>query len=255
MTKKIAILNFKGGVAKTTTAVNICAALAKENKKVLLIDLDGQCDSTFLLDFKVGDGSTIFDSMKDEFLSKNMEIFEFKENFDFVPASTELDTADRTFPNLPMTENRLKMLIQPYENDYDYVIIDCPPNNGVLTNNALTAANYVIVPVTGDDFAMKGIAKITHQIEATKKMLNPELDLLGFVFTIFDGRTKIHNDAVELLEKTYPGKVFDRKIRTCVKLRQLPAVHLTIFEHAPYSTGAFDYKALTDEIIDALENN
>lgn len=251
MANIIAILNFKGGVGKTTTAINISAALARQKKNVLLVDLDGQCDSTFLLDYHVEDGNTIYDAITDEGLEKNLDIYGYADNFDFVAASTELDKADQELPKLLMKESRLKMLLEPLEKVYDYIIIDCPPNNGTLTDNALTAADHVIVPVTGDDFAMKGISKITARIDSIKKMLNKELELMGFLFTMHEN-TKIHKTAVNLLEKEYDGKVFSKKIRKCVKLKELPSEHKTIFDYAPDSNGAFDYQMVAKEISDYL---
>lgn len=252
MAFKICILNFKGGVAKTTTSVNLCAALAKMGKHCLLVDVDGQCDASFLLDFNVGDGGTIYDAMSDEFLTKSVDVYEYLPNFDFVAASTELDNAEKEFPKLPMTESRLKMILEPFDKEYDYIIIDCPPNNGVMTDNALTAADYALIPLSGDDFAMKGVVKIISRIVGIQKMLNKDLKVLGFLFTLYE-KTKIHKAAVLLLERSYNYKVFNTKIRKDVRLKELPSQHKTIFEYAPNSKGADDYAAAAREIVATLE--
>lgn len=249
MANIIAILNFKGGVGKTTAAINISAALARQKKNVLLVDLDGQCDSTFLLDYHVGDGETIYDALTDEELNKPLDVYAYADHFDFVAASTQLDRADRELSKLMLTEHRLKILLEPFSNIYDYIIIDCPPNNGTLTDNALTAANHVIIPVTGDDFAMKGISKIMARIDSIKKLLNKTLNFIGFLFTKHEN-TKKHKNAVRLLEKEYEGKIFSKKIRKCVKLAELPSEHKTIFDYAPDSNGAFDYQMVVREITD-----
>ena len=252
MATKIGVLNFKGGVAKTTTSINLCAALAKMGKNCLLVDADGQCDASYLLDFHVGDGGTLYDAMRDEFLTKEVDVYEYLPGFDFIAASTELDQAEKEFPKLPMTENRLKVILEPFDKLYDFIIIDCPPNNGVMTDNALTAADYVLIPLSGDDFAMKGVVKIVDRIEGIQKMLNKNLKILGFLFTLYE-RTIIHKDAVRALEKKHPNKVFETKIRKDVRLKELPSQHQTIYQYAPQSNGAIDYMAAAKELIERIK--
>ena len=244
MAKKIAILNFKGGVGKTTTAVNICAALAIMKKRTLLIDMDGQCNATFILDYHVGDGLTLYDSLADETLSTPLPIYEYRKNFDFVPASIQLrKVSDRTLVNT------LDYLIQQEEADYDYIIIDCPPGDGILNDNAMAAVQDVIIPCDGDELSMQGVSTLLARINQFRKLSNKTLNQPHFLMTKFDQRLRLHKDSARELRETFPQQVLNARIRTNARLRETPSAHQTIFEYDPTSSGATDYMQLAKEII------
>lgn len=248
MAKKIAILNFKGGVGKTTTAINLCDALARTKKRTLLVDLDSQRNSTVHLNYEVGDGDTIYDALMDRSLNTELPIYEYKNNFDFVPSSISLREASELLVARMKKEEILKFLVSGVELDYDYIFYDCPPSDGILNINALSAADGVIIPLNGNDYSLQGITALVERINEVKKLLNPDLQIMGFLFTDYDSRLKIHRSSRDEVRTAFPGMVYNTIIHRCVRFTETPSEHLTIFDYAPQSTGASDYAQLAKEL-------
>lgn len=266
MAKKIAILNFKGGVGKTTTAINLCAGLARMKKKALLIDLDAQRNATLHLGYEIGDGKTVFDALVDRNAQTELPIYTFQKNFDFVPANIMLSETSELLAVRDCKEGILQDLIMGTVNDkgqsvlrgvndeYDYIIIDCPPGNGVLNTNALTAADGVIIPLKGDDYSLQGITSITERINIIRRRLNKNLQVLGFLFTDYDMRLSIHKLSRNEMKEAFPNKVFNSIIHRCVRFTETPSVHQTIFDYAPKCSGADDYMQLVKEVVKILKS-
>lgn len=248
MANKIAILNFKGGVGKTTTAINLSAALAKMGKRVLLIDLDSQCSSTYVLGYKIGDGQTVYDALMDENMETKLPVYNYIGSFDFVPASIMLrDAGVLLMPRL-RKEEILKVLVSDVESDYDYIILDCPPGDGIINMNAMCAVSDLIVPTDGDELTAQGINALIARVNQVKKQVNPALDILGFIFTKFEGNTRLHKDNLREMIDEYPDQIFNSRIRKNIKLKESPREHQTIFDYAPNSSGADDYMQMAKEL-------
>lgn len=248
MAKKIAILNFKGGVGKTTTAINLCDALRILKKKVLLIDLDCQCDTTFALtEDKLEDDQTIYSA----FVSKKptlLPIYEYKNGFDYVPSSPELEEINEVIATRMRKEEILKRLIMPFDQMYDYIFYDCPPNGGILNVNAMAACDEIIIPIDCEFFALKGMAKIQSKYEETKEIINPDLSICGYLLTRYDSRLREHKACYRAIREVYGDKVFNAKIRKNTDLTKTPKMHQTIFDYNPNAAGAEDYMQLAREI-------
>lgn len=249
MANKIAILNFKGGVAKTTTAINLCAALSQMKKKVLLIDLDGQCNSSIHLGYNVGDGETVYDALMDKDENTPLPIYEFDKNFDFVPADDGLGEAGELLVARVRKEEILKGLIADIEDQYDFIIIDCPPTKGILNDNAIVSINNIIIPIDSGTYSLQGLTKIVQRIEYLKKKINPEINLMGFLFTMYEQRLQLNRDAMYAIKDAFPGKVFNARIRRCEAVRKAADQHQTIFQYDNKSNAALDYTQLAKEII------
>ncbi|MBQ0023990.1 MAG: ParA family protein [Prevotellaceae bacterium] len=249
MAKKIAILNFKGGVGKTTTAINLGAALAKSKKKVLLIDLDGQCNTSMTLNYNVGDGETIYDALADKDENTEIPVYEYQKNMDFVPASIQLGEIEVEIANRERKEEILKRLVAPIEQAYDFIIIDCPPSEGILNKNAMALVEEVIIPVNGEPYALQGIANMQKRIERIKKIINPNLNIMGYLFTQYDMRLGIHKQLLRDMKDAFAGQIFNTKIKTCTKLKEAPTERQTIFDYAPTCTGAEDYLQFAKEVL------
>lgn len=249
MAIKISILNFKGGVGKTTTAINLSAALALKKKKVLLIDLDGQCNTSLALNYNVGDGETVYDALMDETEQTILPVYDFQKNFDFIPASIQLGSIAEKISNRMRKEEILTRLLKRIEANYDMVIIDCPPSEGILNINAMAASDYIIIPVDGELFSLQGISNITTRVERVKAMINPNLDIMGFLFTRYDSRISITKEIMRNLQDQFPGKVLNTRIRKNAALVKTPILHQTIFDYDPSSNGADDYEQLCKEVL------
>lgn len=237
--KVISIINQKGGVGKTTTAHNIASGLRLKDKKVLLLDLDAQCNLTFALK---GNNKNIYDV-----LTGKLNILDAIEN-DFIAGSQYLVTLQ----NKKGAEFILKYILQKVENIYDFVIIDTPPALGIITINALTSSDYVIITTTADIFAIQGIKLLSDTINTTKKNSNSDLKIMGILITRFNSRTvmgKQFRESIADISNKIGTRLFDTTIRESIAIREAQAKQKDIFSYARYSTAGRDYKKLVDEIL------
>ena len=246
--ESIAVINQKGGVAKTTTAHAIAAGLAKEGYRVLMVDLDGQQSLTTVTGAKAG-GYTALEILTRK--AKAAQAVVRTDSGDIIPASDGLGAAD-TLLKETGREYRLKEALKPVSKEYDYCVIDCPPSLGILTINALTAATTCIVPAQADFLSLQAIGQLQQTIKAVRSYTNRDLKVKGIVITRYSSRAVLSRDAVDMIEakaRDLNTKVFETKIRECVSLKEAQAVRQSIFDYAPRSNGAKDYKALIEEII------
>jgi chromosome partitioning protein len=251
MGKVISLLNHKGGVGKTTSAINIGAAMVELGKKVLLIDLDPQANLT--LSLGVGRAPyTIYEALRGE---SELYPVNIRENLDVVIATLDLSGAEMELINEAGREFIMRELLTPLTEEYDFIIIDCPPSLGLLTLNALTSSDYVIIPLQTEFLAMQGLAKIKQVIQKVKLRLNKKLQIAGVVATMYDNRKILNRDVVDTIIKYFGELVFDTRIRDNVALAEAPAQRKDIFAYNKQSTGAKDYLNLSKEIINRVEKH
>lgn len=248
MTTIIAILNHKGGVGKTTTTINLAAALQQRKKKVLVIDLDGQANLTESFGLSIEEEKTVYGAMKGEY---GLPLVKTESGITLVPSCLDLSAAESELINEPGREMILRELIAklPEKDSFDYILIDCPPSLGLLTLNALTAADYLIIPVQAQFLAMRGMAKIMNVIGVVQERLNPNLKVGGIVITQYDGRKTLNKSVSELIKDSFCDKVFKAIIRDNVALAEAPVNGKNIFEYNKQSNGAADYMALVGEVL------
>ncbi|MDZ7680212.1 MAG: AAA family ATPase [Fodinibius sp.] len=245
--KTIAFTNQKGGVGKTTSTVNVGAGLCRKGNKVLMVDLDPQANLTYSLrkssnrlDHSIYDVLKGTTDPKEAIISHN--------GFDIMPSSIDLSGAEMEFANEPARETILKNSLNDFYDKYDYILIDCPPNLGLLTLNAFTAVNEIFIVLQSEYLALHGLSKLMDVIQVVKERLNPDIEITGIICTLFDGRKNLNNEVVDHIEDYFGDKVFNTLIRDNVALAEAPSHHQTIFEYAPNSYGATDYEALAEEI-------
>lgn len=244
MSKRIiAIANHKGGVGKSTSAVNIGAALARRGQRVLLIDLDAQQNLTFSL-MKDEPEVSIYDSLTSK---AALPVIHVKENLDIVPASIDLARVEIDLSGRIARETILKTLLEPIEDKYEYIIMDCPPSLGLLVYNALMAATDVYISLTAEALPYKGLTMLEDVINEIKEW-NIGLAITGVFVTRYNNRN-INNVVVEQIRERYGKAVFNTKIRENISLAEAPLTNTDIFEYMPESNGAKDYAALADEIL------
>lgn len=245
--KTIAFTNQKGGVGKTTSTINVGAGLAREGFQVLLVDLDPQANLTYSLRLSSNRlENSIYEVLKGDIEADDAIISH--NNFDIMPSSIDLSGAEMEFANEPAREMMLKNKLSTLSKDYDYILIDCPPNLGLLTLNAFTAVKELFIVLQSEYLALHGLSKLMDVIQIVKERLNPEIEISGIICTLFDGRKNLNNEVVDHIKDYFGDKVFDTLIRDNVALAEAPSHHKTIFEYAPNSHGAKDYKALAQEI-------
>ena len=249
MEKIIAIANQKGGVGKTTTSVNLAACLAELGKKVLLIDMDPQGNATSGCSVnKVEQEKTVYELLLGELGIRECILKDVAGGISLIPSNVNLAAAEIELIGIEDKEYILKKEIEYINNDYDYIIIDCPPSLNTLTLNAMTSADSVIVPIQCEYLALEGLSDLITTINLVKERLNPKLDLEGIVFTMYDGRTNLANDVVKNVSEHFPDKVYESKIPRTVRLSEAPSFGRPITEYDPKSQGAEAYRALAREV-------
>jgi chromosome partitioning protein len=250
MTHIYALVNQKGGVGKTTTTINLSAYLAQLNKKVLLVDLDPQANATSCLGIdKQKVKLSVYDVLIEDANPADTILVSAKLNLALVPAAPELAGAEVELVNELAREQRLKTRLATIVNNYDYVLIDCPPSLSLLTVNALVAAEAVIIPVQCEYLALEGLGQLVQTINRVRSALNPSLNVRGVVMTMFDARTGLSAQVVAEVRKHFPGKVFKSVIPRSVRLAEAPSHGVPISAFAASSTGAVAYRSLAEELV------
>ncbi len=248
--RKIAFINQKGGVGKTTSTANVGAGLALRGKKVLLIDLDPQGNLSMHLGVDPHNNDL---SIYQIINGKNSPCEVLKKtaikNLDLIPSNIDLASAEVELVNTVGRETIVKFYLDDLIHEYDYALIDCPPSMGLLTLNALTIVSEIFIPLQTEYFALQGVSKLLQTFEVVKKRLNDSLEITGIIPCLYDSRTKLGREVLEKIKEYFNGKVFNTIIRKNVKLSESPSHGLPVMAYAPDSNGARDYAALTKEII------
>lgn len=254
MGRIIAIANQKGGVGKTTTAINLSASLAVLDKKVLVIDADPQANTTSGLNFSPDsdDKRTIYEVMEGKIAAEDALLQTEIGNLHMIPSHINLVGVEIEMLDVSQRESVLRMALEPIRNNYDYIIIDCSPSLGLVTVNCLTAADSVMIPVQPEFFALEGLGKLLQTIRLVQKGPNPDLAIEGFLVTMFDGRTKVHAQVVGELREHFTDMVFRTIIQRNIRLSEAPSHGKPIILYDVMSTGSNNYLNLAKEL---LENN
>ncbi|MDR3287320.1 MAG: AAA family ATPase [Prevotellaceae bacterium] len=254
MSKVIAIANQKGGVGKTTTAVNLAASLAVLEHRVLLIDADPQANSTSTLGFELNNiQNSIYECLVDRIAPQNAVLHTNIKGFDLIPSHIDLVGAEIEMVKIDKREQIMKAIISNFTDDYDFIIIDCSPSLGIITVNALTAANSIIIPVQCEYYALEGLGKLLNTIKIIQKNLNPELMIEGFLLTMFDSRLRLSNQVVEEVRTHFKDMVFDTVIQRNVKLAEAPSHNKPVILYDAGSSGAASYLNLAKELIQRIK--
>lgn len=250
MAKVIVIANQKGGVGKTTTAVNLSAYLGHHHKKTLLVDMDPQGNATSGVGVdRNALEHCVYDSLINDVPAKALIVKTPFENLDILPSSRQLGGAEIELVDESNREKKLKEQIDRLQDDYDYILIDAPPTLGLLTLNGLNAADSLLVPLQCEYYAMEGLGDITNTFHLVKRHMNPGLELEGILLTMYDGRTNLSQEVAEEVRAHFMDKVFKTVIPRTVRLSEAPSYGVPILEYDPKSKGAEVYDALAKEVI------
>lgn len=249
-TNIIAIINQKGGVGKSTTAVNLSAALGELGKQVLLIDFDPQGNSTSGLGIEKSSlNHCVYDVLLEDVNIDNVIIHDVCEGLDLVPATINLAGAEVELVSEMAREHRLKEAVASLRGRYDFVFIDCPPSLGLLTVNSLVASDKLIIPIQTEFYALEGVTKLLESMKRVKNRLNPELDIFGILLTMYDGRTTLSRQVAAEVRNYFGSKVFQTIIPRTVKLSEAPSYGIPITQYDPVGKGAIAYKELAKEVV------
>ncbi len=255
MGKVIAVFNQKGGVGKTTTNVNLSASIGRMGKRVLVLDLDPQGNSTSGYGIEKSEvETTIYEVLLNNDTIKNAIIKTEFDNIDIVAAATELAGAEIEFTNIPEREYILKKAINEVKDEYDYIFVDCPPSLGMLTINCLTAVDSVLIPIQCEYYALEGVSQLMETISLIKKSLNPNLEIQGVVLSMFDGRANLSIQVVEEVKKYFRGSVYTTLIPRNVRLAEAPSHGKPVIYYDNRCKGSIAYLELAEEFIDLEED-
>lgn len=250
MGKVIALANQKGGVGKTTSTINLSAALGIKNKKVLLIDLDPQGNATSGVGVdKEATEYSIYDVLINEVSINDAIVKTNCKNLDLCPSNIQLAGAEIEMVDIEEREFIFKKAINDIRDKYDYILIDCPPSLGLLTLNAFVAVDTILIPIQCEYYALEGLSQLIKTIKEIKKSLNKNLDLEGVLLTMFDSRTNLSVQVAEEVKKYYPDKLYKSVIPRNVRLSEAPSYGMSIFEYDKHSKGANSYLSLAKEVI------
>ncbi|MCR5690075.1 MAG: AAA family ATPase [Clostridiales bacterium] len=252
MSKTIAVVNQKGGVGKTTTAVNLCAALGAKGKKILLVDIDPQGNSTSGFGVNKRDlGDSSYEVLTGAAEIGNAIIDTEYKNVSLVPSKIDLAGAEIEIIEMPKRERLLRAALAAVTEDYDYIFLDCPPSLGLITLNALTAADTFLVPVQPEYYALEGLSQLMATVRRVKRMYNRYLELEGVLLTMYDGRLNLTRQVSEEIKKYFPRKVYSVTIPRNVRLSEAPSYGMPVLYYDKRSVGAEAYNRLAEEFIKA----
>lgn len=251
MGKIIAIANQKGGVGKTTTSVNLAASLGVLEKKVLLIDADPQANATSGLGIEVNSSTKgTYQLLEHSIAAEDVIVATKSPNVEIIPAHIDLVAIEIELVDKIDRESMLKNAISALKKDYDYILIDCAPSLGLITMNALTAADSVIIPIQCEYYALEGLGKLLNTIKSVQKIHNEDLDIEGLLLTMYDSRLRLSNQVVEEVKKHFDGMVFETIIQRNVRLGEAPSHGESIISYDAGSKGANNYLSLANELIE-----
>ncbi len=248
----IALVNQKGGVGKTTTAVSLAAALGRKGERVLLIDLDAQANATSALGMADVRGPSVYEALMLDAEAPDCVMPVADESFDLLPATRELSGAEVELAPAIAREQRLKTICEPLAADYRWIFIDCPPSLGILTVNALTAASSVVIPVQCEYLPMEGLARLMETLTLVRRSLNPALRTLGLVLTMLDRRTRLAREVAADVMNHFPDETFTTVIPRAVSIAEAPSYGQSIFQYSPGSRAASAYRKLANELTERV---
>ena len=256
MGKIIAFSNQKGGVGKTTTAINLAAYVADAGRKVLLVDFDPQGNATSGYGIEKNQlEQNCYDMLMADCAAADVICPTVIKNLSIIPSNIDLAAAEVDLVSVPKRESALKRALAPVQDQYDYIFIDCPPSLGLLTLNALVASDSVIIPIQSEFFALEGLSQLMNSIKIVKQRLNPQLTINGVVLTMYDMRTTMSKQVTEELFKYFGDKIYTVPVPRNVKLVESPSYGIPIVLHAPKCNGAVAYSALAKQFLDREEKH
>jgi chromosome partitioning protein len=247
----VTFVNQKGGVGKTTTAVSLAVALARRGQRVVLVDLDAQANATSALGVEARNQPGVYEALLGETLASDNLVRVEEEGLSLLPSSAALAGAEVELVPMLARERRLEAALTPLKNDFDWVLIDCPPSLGLLTVNALTASESVIIPVQCEYMALEGLSRLMDTLELVRKNLNPSLSVLGVVLTMFDPRTRLSQQVVDEVRRHF-SQTFTTLVPRSVRLSEAPSHGESIFRYDPGGRGAAAYEALAAELLERV---